>query len=376
MKELSSFKSLAYGLFDAVTRLVGRHRSVGEARIEMSDSPRILLTEFYGLGDLVILSGVLDPLRRRWPKAKITLLAPPVAKPLFGHDPRIDSLEIYTFPWHPHLQKNAPHRWKWRELRGLAARLSEERWDLMLGRSDLAMNVLARRIAPRVALGFNHPGGKYFLTHWVSDSQDTFNYEGQIWEAYLRRLDCAPESYVPKILSDDTDAEGRALEANIQAWRQPNRPLVVIHPGASILAKCWPLPRFQAVAASLRNRADVLWLLDHNNLQPGAPDERILPVRCGLKALVRLLSSCDCYLGNDSGGMHLAAALGRPTFAVFGPQRPERFAPPNLAGLFFLPDYPCRPCGDACQFEGVPPCYDGIEASRVTREILTYLDRQ
>ena len=375
MKELSGIKSIAYRGFDLLTRIAGRRPAEGGA-IDLPESPRILLVEFYGLGDLVILSGVLDPLRQRWPKSRIVLLAPPVAQPLFEHDRRIDRLESYVFPWHPHLQKNAPHRWNWKELGTLTARLREEQWDLMLGRSDLAMNLLARKIAPRYAIGFDHPGGKYFLTHRVSEKQNTYDYEGRIWQAYLELLGCAPETYLPRIVPDPEDPESRAWAEKIAAWRRPGHPLVVIHPGASILAKCWPLSRFQAVAAALRERADVLWLVDHNQLMPGAEDGRILAVQCGLKAMINLLSTCDCYLGNDSGGMHLAAALGRPTFAIFGPQRPERFAPANLAGLFFRPAFPCRPCGDTCRHAGIPPCYDEIAVPEVAGAIQAFLDKR
>ena len=85
MKELSPLKSFAYRVFDAATWVFGRRQAAAGAVLELPDSPRILLVEFYGLGDLVILGGALDPLRERWPTAKITLLAPPVAAAIFGH---------------------------------------------------------------------------------------------------------------------------------------------------------------------------------------------------------------------------------------------------------------------------------------------------
>ena len=376
MKELPPVKSLVYGVFDAATRVFGRRKAAAEDTVALPDSPRILLVEFYGLGDLVILGGALDSLRKRWPTAKITLLAPPVAAAIFGHDRRIDALEIFSFPWHPHLHKNAPHRWDWKALRALTGRLRKEGWDLMLGRSDLAMNLLAKAIGPRVAIGLDHPGGKHFLTHLVEEKQNTFDYEGRIWQAYLRKLGCAPASYVPRIVSDPDDAESRAWLEKVAAWRQPARPLIGIHPGASLLSRCWPLERFQQVAAALRERADVLWFVDQNNLLPAAEDDRILPARCGLKPFVNLVARCDGYFGNDSGGMHIAAALGRPTFAIFGPQRPERFAPPNLAGLFFVPDFPCRPCSDKCIHPGVPPCLDRIPVAKVLESLNRFLDER
>ena len=371
MKELPAIKSLVYRSFDVLTRVAGR-RDAGD--LALPDSPRILLVEFYGLGDLVILGGALDALRQRWPQARIKLLAPPVAGPIYGHDRRIDELELFAFPWHPHLQKHAPHRWDWKGIRGLARRLHQEGWDLMMGRSDLAMNLLARAIHPRFAIGLDHPGGKYFLTHRVEEHQDTFDYEGRIWQAYLGMLGCAPTVYVPRIVPDPTDAESPTWRERVVAWRKPGRPLLAIHPGASLLSRCWPLDRFRQVADALQSRADVLWFVDQNRLLPSPGQDRVLVVQCGLKAFVNLLAGCDGYLGNDSGGMHLAAALGRPTFAIFGPQRPERFAPPNLARLFFSPDCPHRPCNDRCRFPGPVPCLDRIPVSEVLEAMGRFLD--
>ena len=88
MKELSPVKSFVYGAFDAATRVFGRRKAAAGAVLERPDAPRILLVEFYGLGDLVILGGALDSLRKRWPAAKITLLAPPVAAALIRPPPK------------------------------------------------------------------------------------------------------------------------------------------------------------------------------------------------------------------------------------------------------------------------------------------------
>ena len=375
MKELSRTKSVLYRFFDLLTWGIGRRRHSKGMEIALSDSPRILLIEFYGLGDLVILSGVLDPLRARWPKAEITLLAPPVAAPLFGHDRRINAVELFAFPWHPHLHKHAPQRWDWKGLSGLIRRLRKTDWDLVLGRSDLAMNLLSWRIHPRYALGLDHPGGKHFLTHCIPEQQDTHDYEGRIWQAYLQKLGCAPTDYAPRIVCDPDDEESKTWLGKVAAWRSSSRALVAIHPGASVLSRCWPLERFRKVAQLLKDRADVLWFIDQNHLLPDPEDDRVLPVRCGLKSFANLVAICDCFLGNDSGGMHIAAALGRPTFAIFGPQRPERFAPPGLTGLFFRPSFPCRPCNDRCQYAGTPPCLAEIQVSEVEEEMRRFLER-
>jgi ADP-heptose:LPS heptosyltransferase len=115
----------------------------------------------------------------------------------------------------------------------------------------------------------------------------------------------------------------------------PARPFVVIHPGAGDQAKCWPLERFAAVASALREAGTpAVFVLGPIELERWG-DAVVRPL-CGrfpvvsgpeLPALAGLLSAAARYLGNDSGSSHLAAAVGTPTVALFGPTDPRHFRP-------------------------------------------------
>jgi heptosyltransferase III len=92
----------------------------------------------------------------------------------------------------------------------------------------------------------------------------------------------------------------------------------VIHPFSGSPAKNWPLPRFRELAGRLPR---VLWCAGPEEDLPGA-------VRFDdLYELARWLASAHVYIGNDSGISHLAAAVGAPTVALFGPSNPAIWAP-------------------------------------------------
>ena len=132
------------------------------------------------------------------------------------------------------------------------------------------------------------------------------------------------------------------------AWREAARAwlaarglgggFVAIHPGSGGQRKRWPVARFAEVA--LRAAQPVVWLLG-----PAEGDDRearAIGEQAGtvaddlpLSTLAGLLACCRAYLGNDSGVSHLAAAVGAPTVALFGPTDPAVWAPrgPHVAVL-------------------------------------------
>lgn len=120
-----------------------------------------------------------------------------------------------------------------------------------------------------------------------------------------------------------------------QAGVDMSKRLVVLHPGSGGRQKCWHIENFISVAEALRSQEiEVLFLLGPAELErfdqakkarlcETAPCLTHLP----LSQVVGLLSCADAFVGNDSGVTHLAAALGRRTFALFGPTDPALYHP-------------------------------------------------
>jgi len=95
----------------------------------------------------------------------------------------------------------------------------------------------------------------------------------------------------------------------------------VIHPFSGSPKKCWPLDRYQALARLLESHMPVRWC--------AGPEETLAnAVRItDLYELACWLATARVYVGNDSGITHLAAAVGTPVVALFGPTDPRIWAP-------------------------------------------------
>jgi hypothetical protein len=109
---------------------------------------------------------------------------------------------------------------------------------------------------------------------------------------------------------------------------------VALHPGSGSPRKNWPLPRFVELARVLRREAGVSPFIVAGeaeaamraSLARGAMETPILP-ECELPELAAVLAACAGYVGNDSGVTHLAAAVGTPVVALFGPTDPSLWGP-------------------------------------------------
>ncbi len=111
-------------------------------------------------------------------------------------------------------------------------------------------------------------------------------------------------------------------------------PVIVLHPGSGSLGKNWPLASFQNLAERIRSAGlgRVLWTAGEadaaiiRGLEAAGAGRRLLK-DAALPEIAAVLSLCRGYVGNDSGVTHLAAAVGTPVLALFGPTDPDIWAP-------------------------------------------------
>ncbi len=148
------------------------------------------------------------------------------------------------------------------------------------------------------------------------------------YAAALAELDIAP---VPAAAVPLLQFAPRALEASFAVRERLPERFLAIHPGSGSPGKNWPAASFAELAAILS--PDAAWLLVEGPAdgaevvalaaEPGAVRSGTLP----LAALGALLSQAGLYVGNDSGVSHLAAAIGIPTLALFGPTEAAMWRP-------------------------------------------------
>jgi ADP-heptose:LPS heptosyltransferase len=129
--------------------------------------------------------------------------------------------------------------------------------------------------------------------------------------------------------------------------------VVAVHPGSGSRAKNWAADRFAALVQRLHRSCGARSLVVAGPADKHAVGEMqraLAGVECipaydlPLPLLAALLARCQAYVGNDSGPTHLAAALGVPTVAIFGPTDPDLWAPREPSVQVVRGSAPCAPC--------------------------------
>ncbi|MEZ5785807.1 MAG: lipopolysaccharide heptosyltransferase II [Xanthobacteraceae bacterium] len=174
--------------------------------------------------------------------------------------------------------------------------------------------------------------------------------------------------------------------AEVNEWRgrlglAPNdRPVVAFAPGAVGPAKRWPAEYYGELARKLAGQDVAVWVL-------GGPGETGLASEIAAKGgaavqdltgpdlrnAILALAAADFAVSNDSGLLHIAAAIGTPTIGIFGPTSPWHWAPLNpLAGVVeAASDLPCRPCHKPTCRLGHHRCMRDISPDTVLQGVMT-----
>lgn len=375
MKRLSTRKRRIAWFFDLVARpiwaLAGRW--VVPRRASNAPVESILVVELWRLGDFALLTPALRALRARYPAAHLALLGPPAGAELLQESGLVDEVIPTVMPWTAEDGKYAPRRYAlralWREARALRAR----RFDVAVSaRMDLRDNVVMAMAGARRRVGYDYGGGAYLLTDALP-AQDGHRVED--WLTLAAHLGAAASDRTLTLRVSDAE---RAWAARWLSERgvADGDVLVAMHPGASSPVRRWAPDRFATVASRVAERGAKVLVFEAGST-PGAqwPAGAIVAPGTSLREFMALLAHCHLLVCNDSGPMHIAAALGVATVSLFTAQRPDWYAPEGAAHRFaVVPDFACRPCFDNCVF-AEPYCNTSLGVDRVLPLVEAALDR-
>lgn len=368
----------------------------------------ILVVKAAGLGDLMLALPALRALRQSFPHARIDVLVTPQAAGLLRDSPLVD--RVLTVDKTPFDSASGVVRAPWRvfALAVLAWRLHAARYDAVLLMHHLTLPF--GRLKYRLLLLATHPARSYgldnghgsFLDVRIPDAGFGARHEAEYCLDVAQALD-APHAPL-RIPTLATTIAGPCLadlgwEECIQ--EQPaiaDGPLVALHVGSGTysVARRWPLERFVALAQALHRATGARILLI------GGDDERVLLAEAyqslggapwvlppatnwSLRQIAARLARCDLFIGNDAFPMHLAAAVGVPVVAIFGPSNAQAWRPLPCAPGGAVPvvrrNLACSPCfyrGHALGTpQGCPPriCLNELPVAAVLSMALRMLGR-
>lgn len=161
---------------------------------------------------------------------------------------------------------------------------------------------------------------------------------------------------------------------------------IALQPGARWENKRWPLDHFRQVIAQLRTRLPGTQILILGGAEDrplgaalaaaGVSGVRDLTGQLDLQELVEVMRRVRVLVTNDTGPMHIAAALGRPVVGLFGPTEPRRTGPYGARHRILRHELPCSPClKSRCRWREPLGCLIGIPPRQVVDAVLDLIDR-
>lgn len=342
----------------------------------LHDARRVLVCLRYGIGDLVMQLPALSALRDALPEAHITALGARPAIELMEGDGRIDELvSVHDFGF-SHWGDFGDDRRRAR----VGEWLRQRQFDVIIDPSHAVMGfgqAIWQSSAAKQLLDTDHEIDRTVLAGGGSGLEAIRASVRKGWGIEMS------ETSTPRLPLGEQ--EKRYVDQLLNGLGWCGQALYAISPVASSALKCWPLERAAAVGRHLvdSESAARLLLIAGDQEAVGRQLERAIdrPGRTvrippmDLRRTGALLARCRAMLCNDTGLMHLAAAVDIPVVAVFGPTSPAIYAPPGATVFFGETACPHRlekrfgpprcVVEGHCLLEGRRSCIDAIDADPV-----------
>ena len=305
------------------------------------DHSPILIVPYMWIGDFVRCHSVVKLLRQRFPDRPVDMLATTLCAPLTDYMPGVRQAVVADLP---------RRRLALVEQRALALRLKREAYGTAL----IMPRTWKSALAPSLA-------GIAERTGFVGEARFFLLNDIRYGERRLpRMIDQCAALALPAGAKPPPSwpmPELKVTREEVEAWRQKRslgddtRPVVALAPGAVGPAKRWPSAAYAALTRQLTAEGLAVWVL-------GGPGEKAIAAEIvgdtaardltghDLRDAILALAAAAAAVSNDSGLLHVAAALGTPSIGIFGPTSPWHWAPlnPLAATIETATELACRPC--------------------------------
>lgn len=311
----------------------------------------ILLIRLSSLGDIVLTSPAIRAVRQHFPQAHISMLVAQQSADLLMENPHLD--EVIPF------DRKAENK-NTGEMRRIIRLLRERNFDLSIDfQRKFRTSLLAYLSGAKHRVGYHQPNGvlctvrvpdlntKAIRAGRVSSVHAIDRYFDLLHAVGVEATDRTLELFITD--TDRTFADDLIIAKGIEA----DRLKVGLFPGAGWKLREWMPDRFAAIGDRAAQQFDAQVLLFG-----GAHEVKLVKQVAGLMAteaislagtlrireLAALIKRCDLFITNDTGPMHVAAALNTPTVALFGPGDHIRFQPLDPIHTTVRHHVPCNPC--------------------------------
>ncbi|MEW6264672.1 MAG: lipopolysaccharide heptosyltransferase II [Thermodesulfobacteriota bacterium] len=337
----------------------------------------ILVRATNWVGDALMTTPALAALKDNFPEARLTVLAKEWVAPIYAGHPAVEAVMV--------LDRRGRHQ----GLTGLVRLAGEVRrrgFDLaVLFQNAFEAALIAWLARVPLRLGYGTDGRGWLLNPAVRlGPEDRLVHQTEYYLRLLSRAGLAARPSRP-VFHLSVEARRQARK-RLEELNLTGSFLLGIAPGAAYgPAKQWPASKFASTAGMILDQTGGAALVFGSrgdveaaglvlNLLPGRSFN--LAGRTGLAEAAALIQCCGLFLSNDSGLMHVAAAVGSPLLAVFGSTDPTATGP--LGDLVRVIRHPvdCSPCfRPVCPRDG-HPCLDLVTAEEVAGAGLKLIERR
>ena len=378
------FKRAAACAIDAVLAMFAPLLTKGSPSAAIPAAPRVLLVRCDHIGDAAMATAVLKPLRDALRPSRLDVLAAPWACQVFETHPLVDRVWSVSAPW---WSAARGVRWparlrQWARLPGIIWRIRAQKYDVGIDlRGDL------RHITFFLALGgmpvrvsSDRTGGRRLLTHLWPFQDSLHEVEKNFAVAAL--LGATGQPRMDVVATDSIPAWLQSLLSTPEF----ERGYVVFALRGSALKRSWTSEHAAELADLLRDH------LGLGSVYVGsASDETFaqavvkaagatvvnLAGRTTIEQTIAVLHGAKATIAVDSGPMHLAAGVGSPVVALFGPSDPGAFRPWTERARIVSSTAPCLCVGEQCSVRaGAGDCMQQISAERVFRAVQDVLQAE
>jgi heptosyltransferase-1 len=308
---------------------------------------KILILKPSSLGDVVQALPVLRHLKCHLPGSKIYWWIKPSLAPLLQEDPDLEAVLLFE-------RQRWSHPRNWPEIWQSIRRLRAEHFDWVIDLQGLARSGAFAWLANgKLTVGLDEPRegarGLYdiivrrpsYFTHAVDWYLETLSALGV---PRARNIEWLP----PKLQAAESLRRKCPELSGAGPW-------IALQPGARWLNKRWPIEHFQELVklvAFSEPDARFIILGGTEDQAIGSSIAKVAPElscdltgKLSLPEMIEALRKCECLITNDTGPMHVAAALGKKVIALFGPTEPRRTGPYGQANAALQSKaLPCIPC--------------------------------
>jgi len=347
--------------------------------VDPASVKRILFVNSTHLGDNLLSTPLLAGIKEHFREASITYLTKKWSADAVRNNPAINVLMEYNAPWSCNPGQK-PHTY--RELLRIAGHLRKERFDLaVVTQFDPRNIIFARLCGVKYCAGISNNGFSFLLTH-KTDIEDFGKHMVEYNLDLLRSLGGNPAD--KKLRFFVPEAEAKTAEDKWNSNTQKGGINVIIHPGSGHPARSWDLKKFSGLCSLLSEKNGINVMIAGGSGDEQKAEEIIKGCRPGIRNLCSKLTlaelacflrKADAVLVQDSGIMHLAAAVDAHIIALFGPSDEKTWGP-YKTGRIIKGDCPLYPCANykRCEYSSLWSCMKDIPLEKVYKAVLETID--